>query len=45
MDAADAESAEVIEAGNTGRTDNFHICGQWRLISLKKNCTGGRNTH
>ena len=29
MDAADAESAEVIEDGNTGRTDNFHICGQF----------------
>ena len=31
MDAADAESAEVIEAGNTGRTDRF---GRKRILSV-----------
>ena len=30
MDAADVESAEVIEVGNTGRVDHFYSCGQRR---------------
>ena len=30
MDAADVESAEVIEVGNTGRVDHFNSCGQRR---------------
>ena len=31
MDAADAESAEEIKVGNTGRIDSFYNCGQWRF--------------